>query len=152
MATEMPGWLAGQLLKALPTGPARCSLHTAAGETQMWVRGPLDGDEWTCIGTAADRIELDFSPHGAPVSVFTAAEDPADAPERLEEDEADEGRALSAERIAVIEKVADLWCGDWSGREFDGRDGAWWLMTALRGSDEELAEVRERLRQIEEDD
>ena len=73
---------------------------------------------------------------------------PEPDPEWLECGDKPAGTTLSAERIAVIEKVADLWRGDWSGREFDGKEGSWWLRTALNGSDEELAEVRDRMEHI----
>lgn len=44
-------------------------------------------------------------------------------------------------RVKLLERIATLWRGDWSGHSFDGRDGHHWIMTALHGDAFQLAEL-----------
>ncbi len=52
-------------------------------------------------------------------------------------------------RAEALEKIAQLWRGDWSGAAFDGRDGQRWIDTALYGNSEDLADLMRQLERVE---
>jgi hypothetical protein len=45
----------------------------------------------------------------------------------------------------MVLRIGEKWRGDWSGHDFDGRDGQQWLLTAVTGSSEELDELQAAL-------
>jgi hypothetical protein len=52
-------------------------------------------------------------------------------------------------RVDLLTRIGKLWRGDWSGREFDGRDGAGWINTALYGSADDLRALHHELAEME---
>lgn len=52
-------------------------------------------------------------------------------------------------RNAFLERIADLWRGDWSGRVFDGKDGSSWIVTAVDGDAEALDQLDRDLSEAE---
>lgn len=61
-----------------------------------------------------------------------------------------EERELDSRRDALLRRIANLWRGDWSGTEFDGRDGKRWILAALDGDAGQLAELDRELTETEE--
>lgn len=58
-------------------------------------------------------------------------------------------QAFFERRRKLLLRIGDLWRGDWSGSNFDGRDGKKWLY-AIAGDDEtELARVEQWISELE---
>lgn len=51
-------------------------------------------------------------------------------------------------RDIALRKIAELWRGDWSGREFDGRTGHEWILTALDSTEQEVELLIKILQEI----
>ena len=52
-------------------------------------------------------------------------------------------------RLDALNRISELWRGDWSAREFDGKDGHRWIQTALTGNAEALRALDAELAQVE---
>jgi hypothetical protein len=45
---------------------------------------------------------------------------------------------LRERRDALLDRIGNLWRGDWTGRSFDGRDGQRWITDATHGTETEM--------------
>ncbi len=52
---------------------------------------------------------------------------------------------LLVERVKLLQLIGDMWRGDWTGSEFDGRDGSGWINVALSGEWDEVKNLTEKL-------
>lgn len=48
---------------------------------------------------------------------------------------------MDSRRVALLERIGELWRGDWTGHAFDGRDGQGWINTALHGDEADLKKL-----------
>ncbi len=66
-------------------------------------------------------------------------------------DEAEGVPQVAPERAALLDRIAELWRGDWSGHAFDGRDGRNWINAATHGDAAVLAELSGELKSYEDE-
>lgn len=66
-------------------------------------------------------------------------------------DEAQEVPQVAAGRAALLDRIATLWRGDWSGHAFDGRDGRNWINAATYGDAAALTELSAELKDYEDE-
>ena len=52
-------------------------------------------------------------------------------------------------RAELLERIGQLWRGDWSGHVFDGKDGQDWINRALYGNGEDLDALARELDRVE---
>jgi hypothetical protein len=60
-----------------------------------------------------------------------------------------QGVIVGQGRVDLLERIAQLWRGDWSGHVFDGKDGADWINTALHGDADALRKLNDDLAEVE---
>jgi hypothetical protein len=66
----------------------------------------------------------------------------------IEPDTARQG-VIGQGRVDLLERISQLWRGDWSGREFDGKDGHGWIQGALYGDADTLRKLDKELAGVE---
>lgn len=57
--------------------------------------------------------------------------------------------AMTGPRGELLRRIAELWRGDWSAMNFDGRDGNRWILCALDGDEDALAKLAQELTEYE---